>query len=143
MASEPATLRVAVDTNVLLSGIAWPRWPYAVLQHVLQGDFQLIIPEIVLLEAHPNMQRRFPDFLDKFELLLSLLDFEQIPIPSREKVEAASTLMRQPEDIPVALSVIAAKVDHFVTSDKDFTAQHHSTRQVREAIPNLGCCVLA
>lgn len=137
MANELAALRVAIDTNVLLSGIVWPRWPHAVLQLALQNDFRLVIPEIVILEARRNMQRRFPDFLAEFELFLSLLDFEQIPIPSHEEVQAASTLMRHLEDVPVALSIIAAKVDHFVTSDKDFTAQHHSTRQVQESIPSI------
>ena len=46
-------------------------------------------------------------------------------------------LQRQVEDIPVALSVIAANVDYFVTLDKDFTAQHPSTQQVRSAIPGI------
>lgn len=37
------TVRIAVDTNVLLSGIIWPRWPYAILQHALQGDVELVL----------------------------------------------------------------------------------------------------
>lgn len=130
-------MRVAVDTNVLLSGIIWPRWPHAVLQHALQGEFQLVLPQVVILEAHRNMQRRFPDFLREFELFLSLTDYEFVPAPSPEAVFSASTLMRQVEDIPVALSVIMAKVDYFVTSDKDFTDPHPSTQQVRAAIPNI------
>lgn len=130
-------LRVAVDTNVLLSGIIWPRWPHAVLQHALQDDFQLVLPQIVIMEARRNMQRRFPNFLSEFELFLSLVNYELVPIPSSEAVRSAQNLMRQVEDVPVALSVIAAKVDYFVTSDKDFTDQHQSTQQIREAIPGI------
>ena len=137
MENRLALLRVAVDTNVLLSGIIWPRWPNAVLQHALQGDFQLVLPEVVILEARRNMQRRFPDFLSEFELFMSLINYELVAVPSVEAVHSAQTLMRQAEDIPIALSVIAAKVDYFVTSDKDFTDQHQSTEQIRQAIPGI------
>ena len=137
MESEAVLLRVAVDTNVLLSGIIWPRWPNAVLQHALHGDFRLVLPQVVILEARRNMQRRFPEYLEDFKLFLSLTDYELVPVPSLEAVHSAPALMRQAEDIPVALSVMAAKVDYFVTSDKDFTDLHPSTQQVRAAIPGI------
>jgi uncharacterized protein len=137
MESEQRKLRVAIDTNVLLSGVIWPRWPHAVLQHALHGDFQLVIPEIVIMEAERHVQRRFPEFQVDFEMFLALVDCERVPLPTPEEVRSASTLMRQVEDIPVALSVIAARVDYFVTLDKDFTDQHPSTQRVRDAMPPI------
>lgn len=137
MESDQRKLRVAIDTNVLLSGIIWPRWPHAVLQHALHGDFQLVIPEIVIMEAERHLQRRFPEFHIDFEMFLALVDCERVPLPTPEEVRAASTLMRQAEDIPVALSVIAARVDYFVTLDKDFTDQHPSTQRVRDLMPSI------
>jgi predicted nucleic acid-binding protein len=137
MGSEQRIVRVAIDTNVLLSGVIWPRWPYAVLQHARRGDFQLVIPEIVLLEARRNIQNRFVAHLGDFEFFLLTIDFELVPLPSDEEVRSASRLMRQVEDIPVALSVIAAKVDYFITLDRDFTDSSPTTRQIQDVMPNI------
>lgn len=52
-------------------------------------------------------------------------------------VAAHHDLVRQPEEIPIALSVIAAQVDYFVTSHKDFTDDRKSTAKVKEAIPGI------
>ena len=35
--------RVFVDANILLSGNAFPRWPYEVLQHALNGEIHLVL----------------------------------------------------------------------------------------------------
>ena len=131
------TIRVAIDTNILLSGIIWPRWPNAVLNHALAGDFQLVLPEIVILEARRHVARDFPEFQARFERLLDALAYQQAPLPGLEAVEAAAGLVRQQEDIPVALSVIHAQVDSFVTYDRDFTDDHESTARVRAAIPGI------
>ena len=40
-------------------------------------------------------------------------------------------------DVPIALAAIAAKVDYFVTYDKDFTDKDKTTQRVREAIPGI------
>lgn len=131
------SIRVAIDTNILLSGIIWPRWPYAILQHALAGEVVLVLPEIVILEARRQIERNFPDAQEQFERFLALVEFEMPPLPTANAVEAAAGLVRQTEDIPVALSVIAAAVDHFVTYDRDFTDDHESTAQVRAAIPGI------
>lgn len=131
------TARAAIDTNVLLSGIVWPRWAHAILQHAVQGDFILVLPEIVLLEARRHIERDFPEQAERFEQFLALLEYEVAPLPSAAAVEQAAGLVRQREDIPVALSVIAAEVDYFVTYDRDFTDDHPSTEAVRAAIPGI------
>lgn len=131
------TIRVAIDTNILLSGIIWPRWPHAVLNHALVGDFQLVLPEIVIIEARRHIERDFSAYRERFEDVLRLLPYELTPIPSPEAVSAASGLVRQAEDIPVALSVIEAEVDYFVTYDRDFTDEDVSTKRVRTAIPGI------
>jgi hypothetical protein len=45
--------------------------------------------------------------------------------------------MRDETDIPIALAAINAKVDYFVTYDRDFTAEDETTRKVRTAIPGI------
>ena len=50
MAKSPLAgdkLRVMLDATVLIAGSVWPRWSYEVIQHALQGDFQLILAPLV------------------------------------------------------------------------------------------------
>ncbi len=63
MAVPNPSLRVMVDANVLIAGIGWPRWPYALLQHAIAGDFQLVLSPYVIEEARRNLQRIVPDAL--------------------------------------------------------------------------------
>jgi predicted nucleic acid-binding protein len=129
--------RVAVDTNVLLSGILWPRWPYEVLQHAARGEIELVLPEAVIVEARSHIEQDFPEFKDHFESWLAQTKYEMAPSPEPEQEAAAVGLVRQPEDIRVALSVIAASVDYFVTYDRDFTDHAPSTVRVHAAIPGI------
>lgn len=131
------SVRVAIDTNILLSGVIWPRWPYAVLSHALAGDIRLVLPEMVILEARRHIEQNFSEYQERFERVLKDLAYELAPLPSLEAVDEATDLVRQREDIPVALSVIAANVDYFVTYDRDFTDDHESTARVRAAIPGI------
>jgi predicted nucleic acid-binding protein len=44
-------LRVMADTNVLVSGVIFPRAAYEFLQHALRGDFTLVLSEQILAEV--------------------------------------------------------------------------------------------
>ena len=130
-------MRVAIDANILIAGIAFPRWPYEVLAHALAGDFTLVLSPIVIAEARRRITQRFPTFEQSFEEFLALVEYEVAPVPGEENVEAHQGLVRQKEDIPVALSVIAANVDYFVTYDRDFTDEDETTAAVRQVIPGI------
>jgi len=130
-------LRVAVDANVLIAGIVFPRWPYEVLQHALKGDYILVLSPIVIREARRRIQIRFPDYLPEFEQFLALIKYEEAPLPSKQEVADNQGLVRDETDIPLALSIIAAGVDYFVTYDRDFTDEDETTEQIRQAIPGI------
>jgi predicted nucleic acid-binding protein len=130
-------LRVALDANVLIAGTAFPRWPHEVLRHALRGDYLPVLSPIVIREARRRIVERFPDYAEQFETFLALADYEDAPVPTQELVARHQDLVRQREDVPVALSVIAAEVDYFVTYDRDFTDEDESTAKVRKAIPGI------
>ena len=130
-------IRVAIDANVLITGIVWPRWAYEVLQHALRGDFILVLSAIVMAEARNRIVTTFPEFLAEFEFLLANLTYELAPVPTREDVAANTSLVRQLKDVPIALSIMGAAVDYFVTYDRDFTDPGETTRAVRNAIPGI------
>lgn len=58
-------------------------------------------------------------------------------LPTAEEVSTNADLVRQKEDVPIALSVQMAGVDYFVTYDRDFTDPGETTAKVRRAIAGI------
>jgi hypothetical protein len=87
--------RVLIDANVLLAGNAFARWPFEVLQHATNGDFQLILSPLVINQARQHLQRRFPQHLARFERLLRDVDYEFISDPTSEEVESNKNHVNQ------------------------------------------------
>lgn len=124
-------LRVMVDATVLIAGSAFPRWPFEVLQHALRGDFRLVLCPLVIAQARRHLQKDFPAFVDQFEAFLADVEYEEVPDPSPDEVLQHRQLVRDADDIPIALAAIYAQVDYLVSEDKDFTIQDESTAELR------------
>jgi len=124
-----------VDANVLVAGIGWPRWSYALLQHVLIGDFQLVLTPYVIEEARRNLQRIAPATLSSLDEFLALSDYEAIADPLPEEVVAQPQMARDPKDVPVALAAIQAQVDYLISSDKDRTESEELKQHVPVLLP--------
>lgn len=54
--------------------------------------------------------------------------------PSLAEIAANHNLVRQAEDVPIALAAIKAGVDYFVSEDKDFTEWSATTREIHRAL---------
>jgi predicted nucleic acid-binding protein len=70
VAIKSSKLRVMVDANILIAGTGWPRFPYEVLKHAVQGDFILVLSPLVIEEARLHIKRLIPDMLERFEIFL-------------------------------------------------------------------------
>lgn len=99
MDSPAPSLRVLVDANVLVAGLGWPRWAYALLQHAVAGDFQLVLSPFVIEEARRHLARLAPDALPDFEAFLRLSDYESAPDPTPAEVAAHLLLVRDPKEV--------------------------------------------
>jgi predicted nucleic acid-binding protein len=130
-------LRVAIDTNVLIAGLGWPRWQHEILKHAAKGDFTLILSPIVIQETKRRFNESLPHLAEGFASFLVSTNYELAPVPTKDEIEAHQSLVRQAKDIPLALSVIAAHVDYFVTYDRDFTEEDTTTQRVRQAISGI------
>ncbi len=119
--NETSNLRVMVDANVLFAGVGWPRFLYEVLQHAVSGDYQLVLSSFVINEARRHILRLFPRVIEQFDTILAASNYEEVPTPSKDELTAHAGLVRDTQDIPVALAAINAQVDCFITQDKDFT----------------------
>jgi predicted nucleic acid-binding protein len=135
MAENPQNkLRVMVDANILVAGIGWPRFPYEVLQHAFLGDYQLVLTAQIINEARYSAQQVIPDRSHVLDAFLEEVEYELIPVPTEEEIQAHPDLVRDPKDIHVALAAINAQVNFLVSQDKDFTSHDQTTRVLHERL---------
>jgi predicted nucleic acid-binding protein len=129
--------RVMVDANILIAGTVWPRWPYELLRHSLQRDFQLVLSQFVINQANRRITERFPAHMGSFEAFLHMSRFELVPDPTQKEVNAWQDLVRDLTDVPVALAAINAGVDYLVSEDKDLTSKDDTTVVLRQHLSVL------
>lgn len=134
MADGGKKIRVLTDANILFAGASFPRWPREVLRHAVAGDYQLVLCPLIIQQARRNLQKRFPDYLDRFEEILQAVDYELVSDPTPEDIEANQNLVRDLSDVAIALTAINAKVDYLVSEDKDLTAQDKTTAELRRQV---------
>jgi predicted nucleic acid-binding protein len=131
MAGPENKVRVFIDANVLVAGSAFPRWPYEVLRHAALGDFRLVLSPLVIKQTRRNLQKRFPEYTERFEAFIQSVEHDLVPDPTLPEVEANQNLVRDLSDVPVALLAISAQVEYLVSEDKDFTTDDAATAELR------------
>ncbi len=135
MAKQPGkSPRVFLDANILISGTVFPRWPYEILQHGLKGDLRVVLAPYVIEEARRVIAAKFPDYVERFEEFLSILDYEEVPDPTPEEVRQADGISNAPEDVPVGLAAIKAGVEYLVSEDKHLTGRHPGTNRLHDQV---------
>ena len=137
MATPHKELRVFVDANVLLAGNAFPRWPYEVLEHATDQDFRLVLCPLVIRQAREHLQRLFPAHVARFDKFLEETDYELVPDPTPDEVDAHRNLVRDLSDVPIALAAIAAGADCMISEDKDLTTDDETTAELRHHVKVL------
>ncbi|MCK0505764.1 putative toxin-antitoxin system toxin component, PIN family [Aromatoleum anaerobium] len=118
------TLRVVLDTNVLLSGIAYPgSVPGKIMAAWRHGSVDVVLSSFILDELRrvlPRLANRhglsateIDDLVDILSILAVVID----PLP------AAEAELRDIDDLPVLGTLLAARqnegADYLVTGDKD------------------------
>ena len=115
-------LRVVLDTNVLVSGLAYPgSMPGRIVAAWRQGGLEVALSRYILDElvrVLPRLLRirmtsaEIRDLADSFMFLADIVEPEG----------AHDVNLRDPADQPVLLTLLAAKADYLVTGDKDLLA---------------------
>lgn len=122
-----ATLRVVLDTNVLLSGIAYPASvPGKIMTAWRQGAIEVLLSAFILEELRrvlPRLAHRhslsaaeIDDLVDILSIQAEIID----PLPGIEQE------LRDVDDQPVLGTLLAAlqvsSADYLITGDKDLLA---------------------
>ncbi|WP_338861951.1 putative toxin-antitoxin system toxin component, PIN family (plasmid) [Mycetohabitans rhizoxinica] len=117
-----AGLRVVLDTNVLVSGLAYPSsvpgrivaaWRQGglevALSHYILDEMVRVLPRLPRVGMTPTQIR---DLADSFMLLADVVEPEG----------AQDANLRDSADQPVLLTLLAAKAQYLITGDKDLLA---------------------
>jgi len=117
-----AKLRVVLDTNVLVSGLAYPRGtPARILGACQQGSVDLVLSRYILdelIRVLPRLTRIRLSPTEISDLADSLLFRAEIVEPSDER----DATLRDENDQKVLGTLLAARADYLVTGDKDLLA---------------------
>lgn len=126
-----SALRIVLDTNVLVSGIAYPgSVPGKIMAAWRHGSVEVVLSSFILDE----LRRVLPRLSDRHGLSQAEIDeFIDILWLEAEVLEPsvpASGTLRDPMDLPVLGTLIAgiqagvhgAAIDYLITGDKDLLA---------------------
>lgn len=119
---------VVLDTNVLVSGLAFPGGPPGRLVNAWRGGaFDLAASDFLLDELArilPALSARTgftpTDVRDFLDLLRAMGRVVELDPDALAKAQASG--LRDPDDVPVLATLIAADADCLVSGDKDLLA---------------------
>jgi putative PIN family toxin of toxin-antitoxin system len=128
------TLRVLIDTNILLSGLIWNGNESHLLEMSVDGEICLLIPEFVIEEARRVLELKFKEHVHLLDEVLGLLNYVCLQHPSEGSIESARAVLRDPKDAEILASIIEYKPDYALTGDKDLL-----TNDVQSIFPICRC----
>lgn len=117
-----AGIQVVLDTNVLVSGLAYPASiPGRILSAWQQGGLSVVLSRYILDEmvaVLPQLTRISLSADEIRDLADSFLFMAEVVEPSAESDET----LRDKADAPVLGTLLAAHADYLITGDKDLLA---------------------
>jgi len=121
------TLRVVLDTNVLLSGIAYPQSiPGRLLLAWRQGAFELLLSEYIIEEFRRVMPRLVHRHGLSSAEVDDLIESWMLQVDLLEPATSDDVMVRDAADVAVLGTFIAARAlgnpCYLVTGDKDLLA---------------------
>lgn len=123
----PSALRVVLDTNVLLSGVAYPgSLPGKIITAWQHGSVEVVLSNFIIEELRrvlPRLAARHGLSASEIDDLVDILSI-QAELLEPALVEAPD--LRDSNDLPVLGTLLAAmhagNIDYLITGDKDLLA---------------------
>ena len=117
-----AGIRVVLDTNVLVSGVAYGGGiPGSILEAWLSGSLDVILSDYILEEAI-RILPKFPALEMSASELRGLADNFRSRAQMVESDSAIEPALRDPNDQQVLGTLRASGADYLITGDKDLLA---------------------
>ena len=117
-----SSLRVVLDTNVLVSGLAYPgSVPGRIVSTWRDGGLDVVLSRYILDELTrvlPRLERihmtpaEIRDLVDSLMFIADVVEPDGVP----------DAKLRDPADQAVLLTLVASKADYLITGDRDLLA---------------------
>jgi uncharacterized protein len=115
-------LRVVLDTNVLVSGLAYPRSiPGRIIVAWQLGAFSVVVSRYILdetIRVPPTIRRLALNAQDAADLVDTL----QFSAETVEPGEFMEIELRDQSDLPVLAALVKSQADYLITGDRDLLA---------------------
>ena len=113
--------RVMLDTNILFSAMySLSGKPFAAFYKVSKMPYRLVLCDQIIDELRRSFNRKFPAKITIIERFLSIAQYDLITITPEDMTASDVEPIRDVSDRPIILAARKAKVDIFITGDKDF-----------------------
>ena len=111
-------VNIFLDSSALIAGIISETGAAHVLLQLGETEnIALTISEVVLNETKRSIARKSPENLENAQKEIQKSGIKVLQDPSYEEIQANLYLMDDPDDVPILLAAIKAKVDYLATHD--------------------------
>ena len=127
-------IRVMLDTNILFSAMySFTGKPFAAFSKASEMPYHLVLCDQIIDELRRNFNRKFPAKIPVIERFLSLAQYDLITITPDDVAIRDEENIRDHADRPILRAARKAKVDIFVTGDKDFLESNVTNPKIMTA----------
>ncbi|MCI0556120.1 MAG: PIN domain-containing protein, partial [Anaerolineae bacterium] len=110
---------IFLDSSALIAGdISETGAAHVLLQLGESEDILLTISEMVLVESERSIAKKSPRNLNDLRSLIKTAKLRIVNDPTKKEVEANLYLIEDPNDVPILLAAIKAKVDYLATHNR-------------------------
>ena len=112
-------LNIFLDSSALIAGaISDTGAAHVLLQLGESEDILLTISEMVIVESERSIAKKSPRNLNDLRSLIKTSRLKIVGDPSKKEVEANLYLIGDPNDVPILLAAMKAKVDYLATHNR-------------------------
>lgn len=110
---------IFLDSSALIAGAISETGAAHVLLNLGESkDIVLAVSELVIWESERTMAKKAPDNLNDLRTLIKLSNLRIVDNPSLEEVQANLHLIDDPNDVPILLAAMKARVDYLATHNR-------------------------
>jgi len=112
-------LNIFLGSSALIAGaISETGAAHVLLQLGESEDILLTISEMVIVESERSIAKKSPRNLNDLRSLIKTAKLRIVHDPSNKEVEANLYLIDDPNDVPILLAAMKAKVDYLATHNR-------------------------
>jgi len=110
---------IFLDSSALIAGAISESGAAHVLLNLGESqDILLTVSEMVLVESERSIAKKSPSNLNDLRSLIKKANLRITENPSDKEVEANLYLISDPNDVPILLAAMKAKVDYLATHNR-------------------------